>query len=100
MTLPVRFSGPASEEFRAAVTWYETRRRGLGAEFLDATADTVRLIQRQPEAGSPAFKDPRTRRTLIRRFPYQLVYRLGEVEIVILAVAHLKRRPGYWKHRS
>lgn len=42
--------------------------------------------------------DPRTRRLLVGRFPYQVVYRLRATEIVIVAVAHLKRRPGYWKH--
>jgi len=40
-----------------------------------------------------------TRRILLRRFPYQIVYRLKPDGIVVVAVAHLKRRPGYWKSR-
>jgi hypothetical protein len=44
--------------------------------------------------------DPMTRRILLLGFPYQIVYRLRPAEIVIVAVAHLKRRPGYWKNRA
>jgi len=36
----------------------------------------------------------------VARFPYHVVYRLEDDEIVILAIAHMKRRPGFWKHRS
>ena len=100
MTLPVRFIEAASEELRAAVVWYETRRRGLGAEFFDAIVAALDLIESQPEVGNAAFKDSRTRRILVPRFPYQVVYRFGKKDLVIVAVAHLKRRPGYWKHRS
>jgi plasmid stabilization system protein ParE len=100
VTLPARFISPAVEELRAGVSWYETRRHGLGAEFFDAVTAALDLVQSKPEAGNPAFNDSRTRRVLIPRFPYQLVYRIGEHELIVLAVAHLKRRPGYWKHRS
>ena len=100
MTRGVRISEPASEEFTDAVRWYEARRAGLGAELFDAVVATIDLIERQPESGTAAYSDPQTRRALVVRFPYQVVYRLDQSEIVILAVAHMKRRPGYWKHRS
>lgn len=100
MTRGVRISESASEELTDAVRWYEARRAGLGAELFDAVVATVDLIERQPESGTAAYADPQTRRVLVARFPYQIVYRLDDNEIVILAVAHLKRRPGYWKHRS
>jgi hypothetical protein len=44
--------------------------------------------------------DQQTRRLLMTRFPYQVVYRVRPSEIVVVALAHLKRRPGYWKHRE
>lgn len=99
MTRRIRTAGPASEELKDAVGWYEVRRGGLGAEFFDAVGHTLNLIEAHPEAGAAAYGDPDMRRVLIPRFPYQVVYRLRPTEIVILAFAHLKRRPEFWKHR-
>lgn len=88
----------AREEFSAGVRWYEEQRPGLGAEFFDAVVQATSLIQAQPEVGSLS-RDRRTRRVVMHRFPYQIVYRLTEDEIVIVAIAHSRRRPGYWKKR-
>ena len=96
----VRIAGLASEEFTDAVRWYEARRPGLGGELYDAVRATIEGIERQPEIGTTAYVDPKSRRMLVARFPYHVVYRLEDDEIVILAIAHMKRRPGFWKHRS
>jgi plasmid stabilization system protein ParE len=96
---PVRLGEPASDELTEAVRWYERRRQGLGAEFFDAVAATISLIEQSPEIGAKHSVDGHTRRILVAKFPYQLVYRIRPQEIVIAAVAHLKRRPGYWKNR-
>ena len=100
MTRPIRISEPASDEFGEAVRWYEGRRFGLGGEFFDAVAATLSLIEVNPELGTTISADGQTRRALVARFPYQVVYRLRPTEIVIAAIAHLKRRPGYWTNRS
>lgn len=100
MTRALRSSQPASEELAEAVIWYEAQRTGLGAEFFDAILATLALLESHEEAGTPVGDDPRTRRLLVARFPYQVVYRLRPTEIVIVAFAHLKRRPGYWKQRT
>jgi plasmid stabilization system protein ParE len=84
----------------AAVRWFEEQRTGLGAEFYDEVAATTARLAAFPESGSPMSPDRLTRRLLVPRFPYQLVYRLTPTEIVVLAVAHLKRRPNYWKDRE
>jgi plasmid stabilization system protein ParE len=97
---PVRSSQPASHELAEAVRWYETRRTGFGGEFFDAVVATLTLIETRPEIGATISTDGQTRRILVARFPYQIVYRLRPTEIVIVAVAHVKRRPGYWKNRS
>ena len=68
--------------------------------MFDAVVDSIEGIERQPEIGTAIYPDPQTRRVLVVRFPYQVVYRLDQNEIVVVAIAHLKRRPGYWKHRS
>lgn len=100
MKRTVRTGEPASEELIHAVRWYEARRPGLGGEFFDAVAETLTLVEARPEMGSLSRHDPQTRRVMVPRFPYQVVYRLTPGEIVIVAVAHLKRRPGYWKSRA
>ena len=97
---PTRTTEPASDEFREAVRWYEARRAGLGAEFFDAVAATLTLIEANPAIGQAISADGRTRRALVAKFPYQVVYRVRPSELVIVAIAHLKRRPGYWKARS
>jgi plasmid stabilization system protein ParE len=53
-----------------------------------------------PEIDPLSRTDPRTRRLLLRRFPYQIAYRASATEVIVVAIAHLKRHPSYWKHRS
>jgi len=96
----VRVDSAASDEFAAAIRWYEERRLGLGGEFYDRVVDAIATLEAQPDIGSMVGGDPKTRRILLHGFPYQIVYRLRPAEIVVVAVAHLKRRPGYWKNRS
>ena len=96
----VRIAAAATEEFTEAVRWYETRRPGLGAELYDAVNATIDGIERQPEIGATVYVDPKSRRVPVVRFPYHVVYRVENDETVILAIAHMKRRPGFWKHRS
>ena len=99
MTRALRNLKEAREEFSAAVRWYEEQRPGLGVELFDAVVQATSGIQAQPEIGTLS-RDRRTRRVLVQRFPYQVVYRLSANEIVIVAIAHLKRKPGYWKKRK
>jgi plasmid stabilization system protein ParE len=94
---PVRIAELASNELGAAVRWYEEKRPGLGGELFDAVTNALSRIAQNPEIGARISADPRTRRLLVQKFPYHIVYRLTEAEIVVVAVAHLKRRPG--KHR-
>jgi plasmid stabilization system protein ParE len=91
-------AGPAAEELAAAVAWYEERRAGLGSEFYDAIVRTMNRIAEMPETGSP-FSDLKARRMLVAGFPFQVVYRIEPDNIRVIAVAHLKRRPGFWRHR-
>jgi plasmid stabilization system protein ParE len=71
----------------------------LGGEFFDSVAAALSVIETNPEIGTTLSPDSQTRRVLLTRFPYQVVYRLRPTEIVIVAIAHLKRRPRYWKDR-
>lgn len=97
---PIRISEPASDELGEAVRWYERRRVGLGGELFDAVAATISLIEANPGMGASISPDGNTRRALVAKFPYQVVYRLKPTETVIAAIAHVKRRPGYWQNRG
>ena len=96
---PLLVSEFASLELAEAVRWYEERQRGLGARLFDAVARTFDTIERYPEAGSPRRSRPAARQLTVRGFPYVVVYRVRPKDVYVVAVAHAKRRPEYWKDR-
>lgn len=87
----------ALEEAEAAARWYAERSATAAAAFSDEIDAAELAIVRLPEAWPPF--DHGTRRYLLRRFPFSLVYRIESTRIVIVAVAHGRRRPRYWKSR-
>jgi plasmid stabilization system protein ParE len=92
-----RFHPAADLELTQAAEWYEERRSGLGLEFLAAVRTKIHDVLEAPQRWRIV---DGTRRVLLGRFPYALVYReSGSDEIEIVAVAHLKRRPKYWQGR-
>jgi plasmid stabilization system protein ParE len=84
---------------RAAIRWYEAKRRGLGGEFYDAVVHAIDLIRANPEIGSPRSGRLAHRRFVLTRFPYTIVYRERETDVNIVAIAQTSRRPGYWTNR-
>ena len=102
MNPPIRFEDEADAEYRHAGRWYEGRRAGLGLEFFDAVDATVSQIVELPRSGERVPHLPAelpVRRVAVKRFPYHVVYLETPPEIRILAVAHDRRKPGYWKGR-
>lgn len=101
MTLAIRVSEEADSEMAEAARWYETHRARLGAEFLDAVDTTVAQIAEAPRIGSlvPEVSDETIRRRPVRHFPYHVVYMELPDRLQILAIAHDRRRPGYWSGR-
>lgn len=98
----VRFEDETDAEYREAGRWYEERRAGLGLEFFDAVDAAIDHVVDLPGAGSriPGLSSSLpVRRFAVARFPYHVVYLEGPAGIRILAVAHDRRRPGYWKNR-
>lgn len=97
----VRFEDEANVEYRLAGRWYEDRRERLGLEFFDAVDATIHQIATMPRAGAPLSRMPPdlpVRRRAVIRFPYHVVY-LETTPIRILAIAHDRRKPGYWASR-
>jgi plasmid stabilization system protein ParE len=98
----VRFDDEADAEYRFAGRWYEARREHLGIEFFDAVDAAIDQIVAMPRAGSRVRRLPAdliVRRRAVRRFPYPVVYLEMAAHLRILAIAHDRRKPGYWKDR-
>lgn len=96
--LTVEFHPEAISEARAARQWYEVRSEDAAKAFMAELDVGIESIQASPDL-YPAYLHG-TRRYLMRRFPYLIVYRVGASAIQIIAVAHGRRRPGYWRARS
>ncbi|MDH5666983.1 MAG: type II toxin-antitoxin system RelE/ParE family toxin [Nitrospira sp.] len=92
-----RFLLPAEEEMIAAAQYYEHKSLGLGAEFLTEVERVTASIAAHPEA-APKVKG-KIRRRLLKRFPFGVLYVASKDEIVVVAIMHLSRRPGYWADR-
>ena len=91
------FHPDAKEEFDGAVEYYEQCQPGLGLQLAEEVYATIARIIRYPNAWSTLSKN--SRRCLVNRFPYGVIYQTKSRSLRIIAVAHLNRRPGYWKER-
>ena len=94
----------ARAEFRSAALWYQERRDGLGVEFVAAVDAALLRIRKAPKsfprwAGTE--KAPAViRKVPVDRFPYVIAFEERKRHVLILAVAHQKRRPLYWLTRA
>lgn len=93
----VGFHPNADLDLREAVVYYETRVPGLGEELLVEVERVCTLLREHPSLGAPY--DVRHSRALLRRFPFALIYRMDIAGLVVVAVAHTKRQPDYWRGR-
>lgn len=95
-----RFLTPASIELDEAIAFLESQQHGLGFRFATAIENTFSRIALFPE-GYPSV-GKYSRRCLVAKFPYGVVYqpRLSEQQILVVAVAHLHRYPDYWQSRE
>ena len=95
--MTVRFFGAAREELLASAVYLEQQEPGLGDRFLDFVNRALLLIERHPQAWSPIGRGLRCCRLAV--FRYGLIYRIRAGQIEIVAVAHDRQRPGYWRNR-
>lgn len=91
------FHEDAETEFDKAVDYYEECRAGLGMEFAKEVYAAIARVVQFPEAWSSMSKN--TRRCLMNRFPFGVIYRVKFNHIEVIAVADLRRRSGYWRDR-
>lgn len=95
--IPYEFHFEAEEELAETAVFYESRVIGLGVAFASEVQRTVNLIPEYPDSGLRLGQ--KVRRVMVRRFPYEAIYRHDTNRLFILAIAHQHRRPGYWRHR-
>ena len=93
----------AVADLTAAGDWYESQVRGLGLDLADEVQRSLDVIAESPSTwplwpGVP--EGLNVRRFLLTGFPFAIAYALEGDRIVVLAVAHLRRRPGYWMGRT
>lgn len=92
----------ASAELEDAAAWYESRRTGLGLEFVEAVDVALEQIARWPHIGRRVIGVPNdipARQFPLNRFPYHIVYFEWHEVLRLLAFAHDSRKPGYWFSR-
>jgi toxin ParE1/3/4 len=95
---PYHFHPAAWDEFEAAQKWYRCHDVETSVRFLAAIYDALEDIARWPRIWPEYLHG--TRKFVLQKFPYLIVYREKESAVRILAIAHGRRRPGYWKERA
>lgn len=92
------FHPEALTEYAEAVQYYAERPVGVAQAFINAIEDTVYRLRESPTRYAVIDED--VRRCMVRRFPYSILYTIEQDYILILAVMHCSRKPGYWKRRK
>ena len=95
--MKVRLISPANLELDKAVRYYDHQLPGLGFRFFQEASAAIERIILIPEAWTKV--GARTRRCILKGFPYALLYVIGTDEILITAVAHLHRDVKHYKDR-
>lgn len=91
------FHPDAFAEYAAAATAYEAGQPGLGERFIVSVEAAIESICQAPERWPTLEQD--IRRRLTRVFPYAILFTIEEDYVLIVAVMHCHRRPGYWRTR-
>lgn len=97
MALELEYLDKALEDAESTARWYAERSEAASLGFAAEIDAAVSAIERLPHAW-PAY-DHGTHRYLPRRYPFSVIYRIEASRILVVAVAHGQRRPGYWRPR-
>ena len=96
--MQVEFIEPATIELEDAIEYYNLQSTSLGYKFFDEVLETIELITKFPQLW--ALNSENTRKAVLRKFPFNLVYSVFNSKIFIIAVAHQNREPEYWIDRT
>ena len=98
MTSPVRFTAAARADLDDALQWYAVRAPEIVPQFRQALRSIVERIAQNPRQFPPEAHD--TRRALLRRFPYLVIFRETDEACFVVAVFHTSREPRIWQSRA
>jgi len=87
----------AETDLKEAFFWYEDKRKGLGHDFLLHIDAGIRFISRNPNIYKSEYKG--SKKHLVKRFPYKIIYLIEKETVFILAIIHTKRNPELIKKR-
>ncbi|HEX3243884.1 MAG TPA: type II toxin-antitoxin system RelE/ParE family toxin [Chloroflexota bacterium] len=96
--IDVRFHSEAEQDLAESARYYEQRRYGLGTRFVASVEQAVEVLREHPNAGVQV--DRIHLQISVPRFPFTVIYRIAQDLVVVIAVAHRRRRPGYWRYRD
>jgi hypothetical protein len=94
----ILFHPEAADEYANSYAWYWAKVTHVAENFEREVKRSLRLMATYPMRW-PVYRGP-YRRIMVRRFPFSLVYGSYEGRLVVIAVAHGSRRPGYWRDRK
>ena len=101
MTLAVRWTKHAADQLIASAQYLEDARSGSGLTFIDAVEESLRQAAQAPYSNPRIPDEPETtRKALLSRFGYWVIYEVSKEAIVVLAVWHAIREPGSWRDGS
>jgi toxin ParE2 len=100
----LRVVDEALQETERAAQDYDGKKPGLGEDFLQELERTYARIEKVPRAHYQltiaSLGEREFRRAILRRFPYRIIYEVCDTEIVVFAVAHVRRKPNFWLGRT
>lgn len=96
--MKVEFHPEALDEFEGAAQFYRRLQPGLEIRFVACIESVLRQVSEAPTRWRIFEED--VRRCLVRVFPYAVLYSIEPDCILIIAVMHCSREPGYWRHRT
>ena len=91
------FHPEALDEYQQAALWYAERDQSVALRFVTFIEDAIERVVTAPERWRVIDED--VRRCLTRVFPYAILYTIEDDSVLIVAVMHVSRAPGYWKSR-
>lgn len=94
----IQFHTAAEKETEEVADYYDHQLSGLGAEFYHELSTIMDLLETNPRMGVVYFGP--YRRVMLQRFPFAVYYEIADNQIRVMAVAHQRRLPGYWKGRK
>ncbi|HEX2269693.1 MAG TPA: type II toxin-antitoxin system RelE/ParE family toxin [Pyrinomonadaceae bacterium] len=92
------FHPEALEEYLEATSWYTERDSSIALGFVESVEDAIQRILDSPDRWRIIDED--IRRCLTRVFPYAILYTIEVNHVLIVAVMHCSREPGYWRVRK